>query len=84
MRLAKIEVETVTDDEFRVRVIDHQGRSHLRVTVAAADCQRLTGGRIGAEELIRLSFKFLLAREPKERSILAKFDLPLIGHYFPE
>ena len=35
------------------------------------------------EDLVRRSFVFLLAREPKE-SILGRFDLPLIGRYFPE
>ena len=35
------------------------------------------------EPLLHHSFEFLLEREPKE-SILRRFDLPLIGHYFPE
>ena len=32
---------------------------------------------------MRRSFEFLLEREAKE-SILSRFDLPLIGRYFPE
>jgi hypothetical protein len=33
--------------------------------------------------LVRESFEFLLAREPRE-SILRSFELPVIGRYFPE
>ena len=29
------------------------------------------------------SFEFLPEREPKE-AILSRFELPVIGHYFPE
>jgi len=35
------------------------------------------------KRLLRASFEFLLAREPNT-SILRRFDLPVIGHYFPE
>ena len=35
------------------------------------------------ERLIEVSFQFLLEREPKE-SILRRFALPVIEHYFPE
>ena len=35
------------------------------------------------EQLIAFSFDFLLAREPGT-SILARFELPVIAHYFPE
>ena len=41
------------------------------------------GGGVPAEELIEASFEFLLERESKE-SILAEFDLPVIGRYFPD
>jgi len=53
------------------------------VIVAAVDLARLAPGAINPEDLVRRSFTFLLAREPKE-SILRRFDLPLIGRYFPE
>ena len=33
--------------------------------------------------LVEASFAFLLEREPKE-SILRRFDLPVIGRYFPD
>ncbi len=53
------------------------------VTVSAMDLDRLDPAAAGPEDLVRRSFAFLLAREPKE-SILARFDLTVIGRYFPE
>lgn len=38
---------------------------------------------VDAEALVAASFRFLLDREPKE-SILGRFDLSVIGRYFPE
>jgi len=80
---ARIEVEKVKEGEFRVRLSEAKSQSTHRVTLSRADYRRLSGGKIEPQELIRLSFEFLLAREPKE-SILPEFDLPLIGRYFPE
>jgi hypothetical protein len=53
------------------------------VSVDAADLRRLAPLDATPGDLVRRSFAFLLAREPKE-SILGRFDLPLIGRYFPE
>jgi hypothetical protein len=53
------------------------------VAVSAADLQRLAPGADDPEDLVRRSFAFLLAREPGT-SILRRFELPVIGHYFPE
>jgi hypothetical protein len=80
---AQIEVEKLRENEFRVCVIEGQSESAHNVTLSHADYQKLTGGKTEPSELIRRSFEFLLAREPKE-SILPRFDLPLIGRYFPE
>ena len=80
---ARIEVEKVKEDEFRVRLSEAKSQSTHRVTLSQADYRRLSGGKIEPQELIRLSFEFLLAREPKE-SILPEFNLPVIGRYFPE
>ena len=33
------------------------------------------------EELVRVSFEFLLEREPRE-SIMRRFELPIIGRFF--
>jgi hypothetical protein len=80
---ARIDVEELKEGEFRVRVIEKSGASTHRVTLTDKDYRRLTAGKIEPHELIRRSFEFLLAREPKE-SILPEFDLPVIGRYFPE
>jgi hypothetical protein len=56
--------------------------THL-VSVSNADLARLAPGAPDPDDLVSRSFAFLLAREPKE-SILGRFDLPLIGRYFPE
>src|SRR5437867_553798 len=80
---ARIEVSPESDTEFRVTVTEGAGRTVHRVTVAAPYYEKLTGGRVAAKELVRLSFEFLLEREPKE-SILQAFDLPVIGRYFPK
>jgi hypothetical protein len=53
------------------------------VTVSAADLERLAPGAADPEVLVARSFAFLLERESKT-SILRRFELPLIGHYFPE
>ena len=81
--MAAIEVEKVKDGEFRVRVIEGRSKSTHRIRVSDEDYRRLSGGKIGADELIRRSFEFLLARESKE-SILPEFDLAVIARYFPE
>lgn len=80
---ARIEVDKVKEGEFKLRVIEGKSESTHRVTLKQDDYRRLSGGKIEPHELIRRSFEFLLAREPKD-SILAQFDLPLIGCYFPE
>ncbi len=80
---ALIEVERLKNREFQLRIIEGRSESTHRVSISEDDYQRLCGGKIEADELVRQSFKFLLAREPKE-SILPEFDLPLIGRYFPE
>jgi hypothetical protein len=53
------------------------------VTVTTGDLANLAPDATEPTDLVRRSFEFLLEREPKG-SILARFDLPLIGRYFPE
>ncbi len=65
-----------------VDVSDATGTSHHLVHVSRTDFDRWRRGR-SAEELVRDSFGFLLAREPKE-SILKEFDLSAIQRYFPD
>jgi hypothetical protein len=66
-----------------VTLSDGRGNSDHDVRVARRDFQRLAPGAATPDDLVRRSFEFLLAREPRQ-SILAAFDLPLIGRYFPE
>lgn len=80
---ARIEVEKLKEGKFLVRVSESKSQSTHHVTLAQSDYVKLSGGKVKAEELLKLSFEFLLAREPKE-SILPEFHLPLIGRYFPE
>lgn len=80
---AKIEVEQIGEGDFRVRVIDGETETLHRVTLKPADYQRLTEGKVEPTELVRRSFEFLLENEPKE-SILPRFDLSMIGRYFPQ
>ena len=76
-----IEVKRSADDQWVVSVRSGVA-THHRVRVTQADVARFAEGRT-PEDLLRASFEFLLEREPNT-SILPSFDLPLIGHYFPE
>ncbi len=80
---ANIKIESMDERRFRVTVTGDGSKSSHVVTLESEYYQKLTSGKIGAEELIRRSFEFLLEREPKE-SILTTFELPVIGRYFPE
>jgi hypothetical protein len=67
-----------------VMVDDDRGDpTHHDVTVTTGDLEMLAPGATDPVDLVRRSFDFLLAREPKE-SILDRFDLPQVGRYFPE
>lgn len=66
-----------------VTVDDGHGRSRHTVNVSHADLARLDPGAPGPSRLVRVSFDFLLQREPKE-AILGEFALPVIARYFPE
>ena len=77
-----VSVEARDTRTFQVTVQGHRVTTHT-VSVEPEYAERLTGGRITAEELVRRSFEFLLEREPNT-SILQCFELPLISRYFPE
>ena len=80
---AKIEVEKVGEGDFQVHVIEGKSQTSHRVTLKKTDYERIAGGMVEPAELVRRSVEFLLENEPKE-SILARFDLPVIGRYFPD
>jgi len=58
-------------------------RTTHRVSIARETHQRLTAGEHTPERCLDAAFRFLLDREPKE-SILQRFDVEIIGRYFPE
>jgi hypothetical protein len=78
-----IEVKKKNEKEFAVVVDEEGSKTEHTVTLNDDYYQRLTGGRITKEELIKKSFQFLLERESKE-SILSRFNLEIIKRYFPE
>lgn len=69
--------------QFTVRVGDDHDFTKHTITVERDYWQQLVPPKNYPEQLIIRSFKFLLAREPKE-SILPSFNLRQIQHYFPE
>ena len=81
--MPKIDVQAESDMAFVVTVADGEDQTTHRVTVPAEFADRLVGQAGSTEELVRLSFEFLLEREPQE-SILREFDITVIARYFPE
>ena len=80
--MPKIEVIQKDTETFEVTVRAATTTTHT-VTVSQDYYQKLTGGKITPETLIEKSFEFLLERE-SNTMILSRFDLPVIGDYFPE
>jgi hypothetical protein len=80
--MGRIEVKQKDTETFEVTVRETTTTTHL-VNLSQDYYQKLTGGRISPETLIEKSFEFLLERE-SNTMILARFDLPIIGDYFPE
>ena len=66
-----------------VTVAGNGASTSHEVAVRTADLARLAPDAVTPEDLVRRSFAFLLAREPRE-SILRQFELTVIGRYFPE
>jgi len=84
--MAQIDVKLTPSSEgwvAQVSVTEKGSSTTHRVTLKRQDYERLSQQKCSPEECIRTSFEFLLEREAKE-SILRKFDLPIIGRYFPE
>ena len=66
-----------------VHIDDGGSQTTHRVTLRHETYSAITSGAVSAEQLVLVSFRFLLDREPKE-SILPEFDLDVIERYFPE
>ena len=77
-----ISIEHLGESRFRVVVEEAGSRTTHEVTVWPSDIDHYAPG-LTPEELLEASFAFLLEREPKE-SILRRFELAQIEHYFPE
>ena len=77
-----IQVAKINETTFKVTVEGRTATTHT-VTVSLDYYEKLTGGRVTADELVEKSFEFLLERE-SNTSILPTFDLPVIQRYFPE
>jgi hypothetical protein len=69
--------------DFEVVVREGMGETRHRVTMSEVKSKQLTAGKRTPERCLEAAFRFLLDREPKE-SILARFDISVISHYFPE
>lgn len=78
-----ISVMKKTEKEFSVTVQEGASQTNHSVTVDDSYYRSLTGKKISKEDLITMSFKFLLEHEQKE-SILRDFNLRVIQDYFPE
>ncbi len=77
-----IDVSAIGGDEYLVEVREGGSSTRHTVTLDRAALERFGGG-VPAERLLEESFRFLLEREPKE-SILRRFEISVIGRYFPE
>lgn len=77
----EIHIRKLDDTTFEVTI--QGGNATTHVVTVNPDYARKIAGSTEMERLVRASFEFLLAREPNT-SILRRFDLPVIGQYFPE
>ena len=80
--MGEIEVIKKDGETYQVTVKNSTITTHI-VTLTGEYYRDLTEGKISAETLIEKSFEFLLEREPNTM-ILSRFDLAVIGEYFPE
>ena len=83
---AEISVTCRRDDNgwiCAVSVAEGDSSTEHEVTVTNDEVTRYAAGSTDVDALVERSFRFLLAREPKE-SILRRFGLSDIERYFPE
>ena len=80
--MPQVSVTLESPDTYAIEVSETGGTSRHIVTATAAHLAEL-GVDAPPERVLIESFQFLLEREPKE-AILNRFELPIIGHYFPE
>jgi hypothetical protein len=79
---AVVRVTHRTGNIYDVTVLEGATQTTHAVTVWPSDVERYAPDST-PEALVEASFRFLLAREPKE-AILAQFELPVIERYFSD
>jgi hypothetical protein len=79
----RIEITSLGGPNYAVTLHDARATTRHQVSVPTALISGLGLGADDGERLVRTSFEFLLEREPAT-AILSKFDLDVIGRYFPE
>ena len=77
-----ISIKKLSDDVFEVTVAKTSTTTHT-VTVSDQSLTNLTDNKVTKTQLLELSFKFLLEREPNT-SILSSFDINVISKYFSD
>jgi hypothetical protein len=77
-----IDIKSLDTHSFEVRIQGLSATTHI-VSVRPDYAEKLVGGTVPLESLIKKSFEFLLERE-SNTSILRSFDLSVIARYFPE
>ena len=77
-----ISINKISENEFSVTVSLETTSKHM-VLIDDKTHLQLTNGRISKENLLKISFKFLLERESNSE-ILTSFELMVIQNYFPE
>jgi hypothetical protein len=77
-----ISISKISENEFSVTVSLETTTKHV-VLIDDKTHLQLTNGRISKENLLKISFKFLLERESNSE-ILTSFELIVIQNYFPE
>ena len=86
MASASISVQLVSEEprtyRLAVRVRERGGETTHIVTLGRDLLARLAPSA-APEDFVKRCFAFLLERESKE-SILGRFDVSVIGHYFPD
>jgi hypothetical protein len=78
-----VSVKKRDEDHYTVTISEGGSETTHEVELDDAYYRKISDGSVSKADLVRRSFEFLLAREPKE-SILGRFHLSVIARYFPE
>lgn len=84
--MTRIEIRALDGgDPLRFAVIlrDEGSETRHEVSLSKRTLRELGGEGADARACVEAAFRFLLDHEPKE-NILRRFDIPVIGSYFPD